>query len=231
MSHSEIVETRGDYRAKIVVDESPGEPDYDGQGAIIQCSARSGHWGTTLRSNDGFSHLLPLDASGIVNPPNPTEEQIAAHIENRKTLNGWFREADALSDAVAHALNHASERGLDEWTFVERYLRAFHGVVSFDRIDWDRDTLVNVVTRDMAERWGCPEDMWAGLAGQALRLWRSYGEGDCWFVQIEKRETWRKEGSDETREDWEVVDTLGGYIGQDDATESAKDLLTETIPD
>lgn len=230
--YTEVIETRGNWRVSIISDESPSEPDHDGQGAVIQCSQNRGYgsWETTLRSNDGFNHLLPLDGSGIVNPPNPTDEQIAASIENRKTLNGWFREADALSDAVAHALNHASERNLDEWTFVERYLRAFHGVVSFDRIDWDRDTLVCVITRDMQQRWGCDDEQIEGQAEAALKIWQAYGEGDAWLVDVEKRETWRKEGTDETRADWESVDgPVGGYYGRDDAESVAKDLLTEYI--
>lgn len=129
---------------------------------------------------------------------------------------------------LAGALSHYGANGAD-WDMVERYLRVWHGVVSFDRDELTRSgpTHVVVVTRAQADAWGCPADRFGELAGQTLGAWRQWAEGDVWSYVIERRETWTN-GAGDTMHTWEHVDSLSGMYGRDYAESEARDAL-ETV--
>lgn len=114
-----------------------------------------------------------------------------------------------------------------DYELVERYLRIFHDVVSFDYIDWDRGrgTMFFVVTRQHAEKWGCPPEDWHKLAGQTSKTWEQYAEGEVYGWIVEKVVTWHREGTDETLETWEHVDSLWGMYGYEYAHDDAIETL------
>jgi hypothetical protein len=185
----------------IVADESPSEPDWDGQGHIFQTS--------------GASHSTAWHT-------------ITKHVDYSRD-----DEAYNLQDAINSALYRAYMRGLDEMTFVRRYLTAFHDVVSFDWIDWDRDRLVAVVTRGLALAWGL-EDGQFGLIHEStaatLQSWTQYGEGDVWGYVVERRAHRVVTIDDETVEDndaWiDGEDSCWGYYGRQDAEDAASEAFS-----
>lgn len=148
-------------------------------------------------------------------------------------------DGDAMADALRSALDHYSSRGID-WDMVERYLRAWHDVVSFDRDELDRSgpTYVFVATRSQARTWGLdPEsedksysdgesqaDIVRGSAAGTLATWRQWAEGDVWSYTIERRHVWT-DAEGEQLETWDVVDSLSGMYGRDYAEGEARAAL------
>lgn len=57
---SEIIETRGKYRARIVLDKHPSEPYDDGATPIVQVR-RGGYWGWSGEQAGGTSYKVPGD--------------------------------------------------------------------------------------------------------------------------------------------------------------------------
>lgn len=198
MTHSEVVETRGQYRAVIHVDESPHKPDGDFFGSVIYMDR---HGGCELEAH---AHSTPPEDFGLGN------------------LWEYYR----------------------DMALVERYLRIFWGIVGFDYFDTDHGKYVNVVTRKDLEIWGWDPDQpdtWPkhddGTPYRPeennLDEWRAYYEGDVWYYTIEKAVTWTTdddEVEDDERTDWEEIDALHGYYGQEWAEQAAREALDGYAP-
>ncbi len=129
----------------------------------------------------------------------------------------------------------------DRWQdmgLIERYLRIFCDVVGFDYFDTQEGKFINIVTRADLSLWGWnTEDPsrwpYEDPAQHNLKEWRAYYEGDVWFYTIEKRVTWTTDDEDvdpDTREDWEQLDSCGGYFGSDQITEGALEALGNYAP-
>lgn len=219
MPHREIVETRGDYRAVIEVDEIPDEPDWDGQSYIIQVG-------------DDYGDYPRIDIR---------------HVDSVKD-NAEHREAEVIAHALGKAWDrrgyfgrkHRDRRSGMDWELTERYLRTFFDVVSFDHMPWDRDGhLVAVTTKQLAASWGFDDPTADNFrehvppsAEQALTEWRLYGEGDVWIIGVEKRVVWhRDDDPEQTRETWEWVEDspVGGFYGSQYAIEEVKGMLAAEV--
>jgi len=127
--------------------------------------------------------------------------------------------------------------GIDD-EMLGRYLRIFHDVVSFDYMSHDRGTLLFLVTREHAEKWGC--ESYTELATQTQTAWRQWGEGDVWgyvieqnvaYVRMDKAKGGAVDENKPDLEQWEQLDSLWGLYGSEYAeTEavSAFDAITKT---
>lgn len=101
-------------------------------------------------------------------------------------------------DALADAVGSAYDRWGSDWDKIERYLRAFHGVVSFDRTHWDRGAdLLAIVTQDMIDEWGCEPE---GSATSNLYAWQAYRDGEVYGYAVESPSG-------------ETLDSCSGYYG------------------
>jgi hypothetical protein len=147
---------------------------------------------------------------------------IRANLHCGRALTVHADSSDAEPD---FDLNHLARRYGNDYQMVERYLRIFHDVVSFDYTSWDRDMMFFVVTRQQAEAWGCLLEDWHKLAGQAEEVWAYYGAGETYGYVVETLETWTRNSDGFEMESWAEVDSCWGLYGWDDAESQARDAL------
>lgn len=221
MSYREIVETVGNYRAVIELDEQASEPDYDGQGVVILC--------TPNRHGSGYDTELKAYDGGVVRIRSK-------HLNSVRdpALLAWQSEADKLEGALSAALYHEDIRDLDS-RFTERYLRTYYGVVTFAEMGWGSDRLIVLVTAAMLERWGAGTGVdVTATAEQTLTDWQAYAAGDVWGVIIEERvcrhlTVTHADGTvtEDDDDEWaEVADgATWGHYGTTYAEEAAREAL------
>jgi hypothetical protein len=149
----------------------------------------------------------------------------------RVDWTSWGKpDMDVLSEASGYGtlpspedgLSSALERWGSDWDRVERYLRIFHDVVVFERLD--RRTggcLLAVATRELVEAWGCTVEQ--AVSEGFPSSWCAWEGGDAWGIAVERLRTWESEG--ETEERWEDVDACYGFYGRAYAETEALSML------
>lgn len=133
-------------------------------------------------------------------------------------------------------LEYAWER-FGDMVKVERYVRMFRGAVGFDYFDTRDGKFVNIVTMADLNLWGftsvTEHQEQTGNADPSsgnLDEWRAYVEGDVYYFSIEKRVTWTPDDPGfEAREEWETVDSTGGFYGYEHARDTAREELAAAI--
>jgi hypothetical protein len=161
--------------------------------------------------DDGASPLMRLD--------NGHYGWRAEHI-----TGGTSRPTDADSYVEA-----AAERWGSDFGWLEKYLRAYHGVTMVKT--WHSGSYWYITYDPAAWRaWcGAPE----GSAD--MSEYRAYCEGDVWGYVVEKRVTWHTDDPDYEDEDrWEDVDSCWGFYGSHGANgeyleSTAKEALADAI--
>ena len=142
------------------------------------------------------------------------------------TRGGWHAEQEekissyTVHPRIVEALQRWGPHDIGD--HFGRYVRAFHGATVVDTYQ-DRDGRL-YVTLDPRE-WR--EEVGAAEGSVSLEEWRAYCEGDVYGWIIQERVTWTKDGSDETREDWEDVDSCWGFYGRQYAEEAAREEFGE----
>lgn len=127
-----------------------------------------------------------------------------------------------VPDEIDAILGAAQRFGGDSDLF-DRYLRAFHGT---REVVWYQsrggETYVTFDTPEWREHLGIADDA-TGVV--SLDEWRAYVEGDVWGWVIEESATWHRDGTDDTRETWEHVDSCFGYYGRMYAEEAGREMF------
>ena len=186
---SEILETRGDLRVRLVRDDYPDEPYDDGHSPILR--------------------LYPLRSWG-----------------------GW--RADHIDTIGGHTpagigeIVTAAEKWAGNPDLFGRYLRMFHGTTEVQWYDGRQDGADYVyVTFDTAD-WREHHQI-APEQREVIDMseWRAYCEGDVYGYVIEQRTTWRRDGSTETRQSWETVDSCWGFYGNQYAEQAAREAFED----
>lgn len=121
---------------------------------------------------------------------------------------------------------------------MERYLRIYEGIVGFDYFDTQDGKYVNIVMPKDLEIWGWDVDKpetwpYEDPARSNLNEWRAYSEGDVWFWVVEKAVTWTTDDEDvedDEKTQWEEIDALHGYYGQEWAEQAAREGLDDHAP-
>ena len=155
-----------------------------------------------------------------------------------RSWGGWRADhIDTIGGYVPAAMDDivtAAEKWAGEPDLFGRYLRMFHGTtevqwydgrpgggdyiyVTFDTADWRQHHQIEPHQHDVID----------------MTEWRAYCEGDVYGYVIEQRATWRRDGSTETRESWETVDSCWGFYGHKYAEEAAReafDSLAAELP-
>lgn len=143
-------------------------------------------------------------------------------------LLGTDYDTDREAGSIRHAMVDALSRFGRDWDLVTRYLRMWHDVVALDYLSRDYGEIVGIVTRDLAESWGCDVD----TVTPELTEWEAWADGDVYGYVIEERvalsgHTSTGRGYRLERECWETVDyddsALWGLYGREYAEEAARE--------
>ena len=120
----------------------------------------------------------------------------------------------ALAARMTQARNYDAGDGDDAET--RAMMRA--GAVDwhdFRANDQSGDEWRVVVTRDHLAMWGLSEDDADNPARESAHDWQSWLDGDVYFAALEELATWTTNtiGGARTRDEWEIVDSIGGVYG------------------
>lgn len=142
---------------------------------------------------------------------------------------GWYRcvpqngAAEHYEDYINHALS-AWGRDTD---MIQRYLRAFHGATALEWTGIDRST--DIYSFDPLEaveaRLIDAEDLEArSKALEAdLETWGAWGRGEVYTLSLERVQLgtiiWKDGSPDTDLCEWEAVETVGGYYGDEEITD------------
>lgn len=135
--------------------------------------------------------------------------------------------------SVHHALVDAFARWGHDLDTVERYVRMFYDVVSFDFIQPYNDPYIYlaITTRDLAVSWGCEPDAETvrQSAKDTLDSWRQYAEGDVYGYVVESRVRWTNDQNDDEMDTWEGTEdgSLWGLYGREYAESEARGALAD----
>lgn len=138
-------------------------------------------------------------------------------------------------DRIEEAVNRWGSPSNDDWPLVEKYLHAYYGVTKIET--WYSGSYW-YVTYDSAA-WqkfigvGDPQFPDFASPGPNMDEYKAWCEGEVYDYVVEKRVTTttivRELDGTEIREtvdnDWEDVDSCGGYYGYDYAEETAQEAL------
>ena len=131
--------------------------------------------------------------------------------------------------------NHGWSDGID---IFGRYLAIFHGgsIERWSGQRWDDPTYVAYVTETMVrDAWGRTD---RPVPPAELDEWEAYCEGEVYFYDIERKvkrntTTTTLDGKyldESSHEEWESVDSCGGYYGEKWAREAALEALDTYAP-
>lgn len=142
--------------------------------------------------------------------------------------HGWWRarlidKTGAFVPDGIDAIVEAAQRFGGDRDLFDRYMRAFHGareVLWYD--SRDGASYVTFDTPEWRSHLGIADDA-PGVV--SLDEWRAYVEGDVWGWGIEESATWHREGSDDTRDTWEHVESCFGFYGRAYAEEAAREAF------
>lgn len=204
MAHSEVVEEQGQFRAIIEIDESPSEPDWDGQAAVL--SLYTQHYSNDVEAKNSaaedFEQALRV---------------FSEHYRLDKALETFERYVRIFHGTISFNVNKANYHDTD-YTYI-----------AFDtaklREEWGHTTeSVEAMT---------PEEL-SNLSKVDLDAWYAWATGDVWGVRVERStgfvKTW-EDGTVEDGREWLTVEdtNVWGYYGQDDAEEQAKEALKQEV--
>lgn len=122
---------------------------------------------------------------------------------------------------------------------LERYI-GLHGGVSELDAPHDGPRSVWYLTPDMMRKAGftdeqiTPDRMRVLIEGER-KEYRAWADGEVYLITVEKRTEWFRDADpditgDTSRETWEDVETVGGFIGDEYAREAALEMLDAYAP-
>ena len=117
----------------------------------------------------------------------------------------------------------ALERFGSESEKFDRYVRAYFGATTVDYVQ-DRDgEFVTFDPKTWREAIGAPE------GSTSVETLRAVRDGNIYYITSERKVTWTKNGTDESREEWETVESVSGMVGynRDDLIAEAASLIPE----
>lgn len=202
MAWNEVVEDQGQYRAVIEIDETPSEPDWDGQAAVMSLdSSRYQHNAEAKNSAAEGVFVEALD-------------RLIERYDARKAVKLFERWLRTYHGTHSFSIKWANYHETDYTylSFDTAKLREEWGLV--DGWDEGKDT----------------KDVENVLSKYALDAWYAWATGDVWGIRVERSTGYVKTWEDGTVEDgreWVTVDDteVWGYYGRDDAEDQARQTL------
>ena len=203
MAWSEVVEEQGKFRAVIEVDETPSEPDWDGQAAVMSLEANQYQHNAEAKNSSAEDFVEALDRF------------IERH-DSRKAVKLFERWLRAFHGTRSFSIKWANYRDTDYTylSFDTAKLREEWGLVD----GWDEGKDAQEVENTLSKT-----DLYA---------WYAWATGDVWGIRVERSTGYVKTWEDGTVEDgreWITVEDteVWGYYGRDDAEEQARETLKQ----
>jgi hypothetical protein len=185
-----------------------------------------------IESNDNYRVRIGIDSS----PEQPYDDggwpimrmDTGSYGTNVTHIDSGGR-SHVMDSNVESAISQWGSPSSPYWHFVEKYLRAFHGVT---KIQWYRSNDYWYVAYDSAD-WReyvgfegpMPEGGWPYQDEKPLAEWEAYINGEVYYYVVEQRFMWQQVDNPEVSlmETWEQVDSCGGFYGYDYAVEAARE--------
>ena len=213
--YTEVVETRGEYRAIIEIDQYPSEPEHDYGNPVLRVEPSG--YGGGLVTTTGYG------------PESYREDGISGGA------------IDALQQFVS---NHGWSDGIDIFGRWLRIWHGGDATRRSGQ-RWGEPTYVAYSTRKMAYSWGQTDETLAAhpeYLVPELDEWQAYCEGEVYVVSVQRRLLKRTEyvtlddhhpvEADEQEVWFDVDDTVcGGYYGEKWAREAALEALNPYVKD
>lgn len=131
---------------------------------------------------------------------------------------------------------HSRGARADVGAIFERYVRACHGGVTEMLSPHDGPSAIFYVLPEMMRGAGFSEEestsaeRMTDVLQAELSEYRSYVEGDVYVIRVEELQTWQRVGhEDETRDEWETIDSLAQVIGDDYARAEGMRMLADAV--
>jgi len=146
---------------------------------------------------------------------------------------GWH--ADQLTDVTSYTVPAGILEAARRWgageTF-DRYARIYHGVTRVETYGPNHVTNCTYLALDPADWRETVGASVEAIAAQddLMGEYRAFLEGDTYGIVVERSETWRKDGTDEEREDWDEVDACWGFYGDPSGyvADCAREMIVES---
>lgn len=203
MTYTDIVETRGAYRAVITLDESPHRPDGDFFGTVVWLDDRGRH-------TEVLAHAYGQDAAA---------ERFASALDY-----AWnhFRDMELVSRylRICFDVMDVDYFDTDDAKFVNVVTRA--DLVMWG---WDPDDRASWPQHDDGTPYRPTENN--------LDETRAWADGDVWGISVEKCVTWTTDDAElDDQNTWEELpdSAVWGHFGEKYAREAALDALEEYAP-
>lgn len=184
----ETVATSADGRRRIVIEHEDWAdmPDGDVYGYVMRREWVGGRYVWTCES-------APYGDTG-----GPT---LAARMTRARNYAETYDGADG-DDAETRAMMRA---GAIDWHDFRSY------------VDQSGDDWRIIITRDHLAMWGLSENDADNPARESAHDWQSWLDGDVYFAALEELATWTTNtiGGLRTRDEWEIVESIGGLYGAD----------------
>jgi hypothetical protein len=200
MAWSEVVEEQGKFRAVIEIDESPSEPDWDGQAAVMALGGRND---STVEAKNSAAEEFE-SALG----------RFAEQYTDRKAVELFERWLRIYHGTRSFSVKFCNGRDTDYnyLSFDTAKLREEWGLID----GWDEGKDAKDVENTLSK---CDLD-----------AWYAWATGDVWGIRVERStgfvKTW-EDGTVEDGREWVTVEDteVWGYYGRDDAEEQARETL------
>jgi hypothetical protein len=112
-------------------------------------------------------------------------------------------------------------------------LREYHtgvGVTLVPAANNERPVAVTFDDAKTREAFGTPLERVRDNLMAELDEYNKFAIGDVWIVSLERRVTWQRQDDPSiTKSEWELIDSICGFIGHDYAVEAAKDEYPQPV--
>jgi len=209
---SDILEENNNYRVSLEYDLYPDQPYDDGGWPIVRIGSSRYTW----RDSD----MEHVDSSG----------------RNRRA-----------DDSVEKAIRKWGTPSSNDWPLVEKFLRAYLGVTQVHTYRSDDYWYVAYDSADWREYAGFTDDMraddgyWPYRGANPLTEWKAWINGEVYFYTVERKvhvyQDQRRHGPGTFEtvstefDEWEHVDSCGGFYGYDYAREAALEAFHDAQED
>lgn len=188
--------------------------------------------------------IIETDKYRVIAEPDPYAEEPAyddgatpiLRLNFLNSIGIW--QAEAFNDQAKPYVN-AYNRFSDSYTdwnteeVFERYLKIFHDTAKVQSFGLNNtratdSTYLAFDTAEWRDKVGCTKENVA--KEDYLSEVRAWIEGDTYNLVLQKKVIWSADDDDyEDREEWEDVDSVGGFYGQDGLEDSAKWYFSEEL--
>ena len=185
--------------------------------------------GEVLETAHGGSVRLVLHIDQ--DPVNPRQDyDHLCHVAS--VPSGYYRPVDPDAGPYAHAWEHFGPSRAGHFV---RFVRMLGGEAEYYSPQSGIAAVWYLTAEDIAREAVASDPDWAhNYIESEAREYEAWADGDVYGYVIEQRADWQRtlhDGTDETREGWESIESCWGFFGRDYAEEQAHDAFKAHLTD